>query len=227
MSPYFTTSMKKLLLIAIIAVCSVSAQTSYDSLYLKNSNYSKRIAVFEQSTVNSAPIVFFGNSITFGGDWNILLGRDSIINQGIVSDNTIGMLHRLRFVYQLQPTLCFIMAGINDIYFDVPVETIFDNYKKIIDTLRTKNIIPIVQSTLHVNPKWKRTEVKNPEVKKLNGLLVDYCTENEITFVDLNAALSTNGVLNDEYTKDGVHLSPAAYRVWSRMIAPILKQHGL
>ncbi len=219
--------MKNILLSVIVVVCSVSAQTPYDSLYLKNSNYSKRIASFEQSAVGSAPIVFFGNSITFGGDWNTLLERDSIVNQGIVSDNTVGMLHRLKFVYQLHPTLCFIMAGINDIYTDIPAEKVFDNYKKIIDTLRTKNITPIIQSTLHVNPKWKRADVKNPEVKKLNTLLADYCDEESITFVDLNAALSTNGVLNDEYTKDGVHLTPAAYSVWSTMIIPILESHGL
>lgn len=219
--------LKKILLTVIVIVCSSNAQTPYDSLYLKNSNYSKRVATFEQSSVVSAPIVFFGNSITFGGDWNTLLERDSIVNQGIVSDNTVGMLHRLRFVYQLKPTVCFVMAGINDIYADIPVEKIFDNYKKIIDTLRTKNITPIIQSTLHVNPKWKRADLKNPEVKKLNALLSDYCADNSITFVDLNAVLSTNGVLNDEFTKDGVHLTPAAYSVWSTMIIPILQTHGL
>jgi lysophospholipase L1-like esterase len=219
--------MKKVLLLMIISSFSIIAQTPYDSLYLKSSLYKNRTAMFAKSETTSAPIVFFGNSITFAGDWKTLLGRDSIVNQGIGGDNTLGMLHRLQYVYQLHPKLCFIMAGINDIYADVPVEKIFENYKKIIDTLRAKNITPIIQSTLHVNPKWKRTELKNPEVKQLNALLSEYCTINNITFIDLNAKLSTNGILKDQYTIDGVHLTPAAYAVWSEIIAPIIQKYGL
>ncbi len=219
--------MKKTLLYLMVAAFPVLAQTPYDSLYLKSSGYKNRITMFAESKITSATIIFFGNSLTFAGDWNTLLRRDSIVNQGIGGDNTLGMLHRLNFVYQLHPKLCFVMAGINDIYADVPVETIFENYKKIIDTLRSKNITPIIQSTLHVNPKWKRTELKNPEVKKLNILLSEYCTLNKITFVDLNAKLSSNGILNDQFTTDGVHLTPAAYTVWSEMIAPIIQDHGL
>jgi len=137
------------------------------------------------------------------------------------------MLHRLEYVYQLHPKLCFVMAGINDIYEDATVERIFKNYTEIIDTIRAKNIIPIIQSTLFVNPKWKLAEEKNQQVKKLNAFLSEYCTANNIKFVDLNATLSTNGILNAEYTTDGVHLTPAAYAVWSEMILPILKEHGL
>ena len=211
----------------IFTWCSLFAQTSYDSLYLKSSVYKNRTGMFEQSTIKSAKIVFLGNSITYGGEWNTLLKRDSISNQGINGDNTLGMLHRLQYVYQLHPKLCFVMAGINDIYADAPVEKVFDNCKKIIDTLRANNIIPIIQSTLHVNPKWKRAEAKNLEVKKLNTLLSEYCIVNTITFVDVNAKLSTNGVLNDQYTTDGVHLTPAAYSAWSELIAPIISMHGL
>lgn len=219
--------MKKTLLYLMVAAFPVFAQTPYDSLYLKSSVYKNRIAMFDESKSISAKIIFFGNSLTFAGDWNNLLGRDSIVNQGIGGDNTLGMLHRLQYVYQLHPKVCFVMAGINDIYADVPVEKIFENYKKIIDTLRSKNITPIIQSTLHVNPKWKRAEIKNPEVKKLNILLSEYCAVNKITFVDLNAKLSSNGILNDQFTTDGVHLTPAAYIVWSEMIASIILKYGL
>ncbi len=223
----YRLQIKKIMLYLMVAAFPIIAQPSYDSLYLENSVYKYRTAMFAESKPTPTTIVFLGNSITFAGDWNTLLGREGIANQGISGDNTVGMLHRLQYVYQLQPTLCFIMAGINDIYADAPVEKIFENYKKIIDTLRAKNITPIIQSTLHGNPKWKRTEIKNPEVKKLNILLSEYCTVHNITFVDLNAKLSANGILKDRYTTDGIHLTPAAYIVWSTMIAPIIRTHGL
>ena len=123
-------------------------QTAYDSLYLKSLVYRNLTATFAMSKLESTDIVFLGNSITFGGNWAELLGRERIVNRGIGGDNTVGMLHRMQYVYQLKPKLCFIMAGINDIYADASVELIFQNYVKIIDTLRAHSIIPVIQSTL-------------------------------------------------------------------------------
>jgi lysophospholipase L1-like esterase len=220
------TEIGKIILVLAGVSCS-AAQTPYDSLYVKSSLYKNRTAMFASSETTSAQIVFFGNSITSAGDWNTLLDRDSISNQGIGGDNTLGMLHRLQYVYRLRPKLCFIMAGINDLYEDVPVKKIFENYRQIIDTLRAKNITLIIQSTLYVNPQWKRAEAKNIEVKKLNLFLQQYCSANNITFIELNAKLSTNGMLSDQYTTDGVHLTPTAYAEWTKVIVPILLRYGL
>ena len=212
----------------VLLLCSASfAQTPYDSLYLKNPAYKNLTALYALSKITSTDIVFLGNSITFGGNWNDLLGRERVINRGIASDNTVGTLHRLQFVYQLKPKLCFIMTGINDIYADAPVERIFQNYINIIDTLRTYRIIPVIQSTLYVNPKWKRTEEKNPEVTKLNNLLREFAGKNGIEFIDLNAILSSNSVLKNEFTTDGLHLNASAYAAWRELLFPILKNHGL
>ena len=219
--------MKKTLLTIALCCSFCVAQTPYDSLYLKSSAYKNLTAMFAMSKITSTDIVFLGNSITFGGNWNDLLGRERIVNRGIGGDNTVGMLHRMQYVYQLKPKLCFIMAGINDIYADAPLDVVFQNYVKIIDTLRIHSIIPIIQSTLHVNPKWKRSEEKNPEVAKLNLMLQEFAKKYSIQFIDVNAVLSEKGVLRDEYTSDGVHLTPAAYDRWRELIFPILKKHGL
>lgn len=219
--------MSRLLLFGAVLVSALRAQTPYDSLYLKSAVYRDMTTMFGLSKIAKADAVFLGNSITAGGHWSELLGRERIVNRGIGGDNTLGMLHRLSSVYSLRPKLCFIMAGINDLYADAPVDRIFRNYCSIIDTLRAHSIIPVIQSTLHVNPKWKRTEEKNPLVAELNGLLKGYAEKNSITFIDVNAVLSTGGVLRDEFTTDGVHLTPAAYAAWRELLFPVLKQHGL
>ncbi|MDD8017314.1 MAG: GDSL-type esterase/lipase family protein [Bacteroidota bacterium] len=202
-------------------------QVPYDSLYLKNPLYKNLTAQFALSKLASADVVMFGNSITAGGLWNELLGRERVVNRGIGSDNTVGMLHRMQYVYNLKPKLCFIMAGINDIYADEPIEKIFSNYIQIIDTLQAHKIIPVIQSTLHVNPKWKRAEQKNPEITQLNFLLADYARTHSVEFLDLNVLLSSNGILRDEYTTDGVHLTASAYAQWRDILEPVLKKHGL
>lgn len=217
----------KIFAVLLLLFSVARSQTAYDSLYMKSSVYKNLTALFALSKVRTADVVFLGNSITFGGNWTELLGRERIVNRGIGGDNTVGMLHRMRFVTSLKPKLCFVMAGINDLYADAPVETVFRNYVKILDTLRAHDIVPVIQSTLHVNPKWRRTEEKNPQVASLNTLLRSYASEHAIEFVDLNAVLSANGVLRDEYTNDGVHLTAAAYGQWRDLLEPILKKHGL
>lgn len=219
--------MKNTLICILFLFGIARSQTPYDSLYLKSTVYKNLVALFALSKTESADIVFLGNSITFGGNWGELLGRERVINRGIGGDNTVGMLHRMQYVYQLKPKLCFIMAGINDIYSDAPVETVFRNYIKIIDTLRAHSIVPVIQSTLHVNPKWKRTEEKNPEVETLNVMLREFSVKNGIEFVDVNAVLSTNGILRNEFTVDGVHLNAHAYGLWRELLLPVVKKHGL
>ncbi len=212
-----------------LLLCSstASSQVPYDSLYLKNPVYKNLTALYDLSKIRHTDIVFLGNSITFGGNWSELLGRERIVNRGIGSDNIPGMLRRLHQVTRLNPKLCFVMAGINDLYQEVPVDTVFNRYLQLIDSLRVHDIIPVIQSTLHVNPKWKRTEEKNPQVTILNSLLKEYAAVHSLTFIDLNSLLSETGILRMEYTSDGVHLNAAAYKAWRDLIEPIVQKYGL
>lgn len=219
--------MKNIVLFGVLCFECAMGQVLMDSLYLKSADYKQFIKNAALSTSDSTEIIFLGNSITFGGNWSELLDRTKVVNHGVAGDNTVGMLHRMFYIHQIKPKFCFIMAGINDLYADASVETTFRNYMMIIDSLRLHNIIPIIQSTLHVNPKWKRTKEKNPEVEKLNLLLKDFAQKNLIQFVDVNSVLSDNGILRDEFTSDGVHLTATAYLLWRDLLIPILKQYEL
>ena len=108
------------------------------------------------------------------------------MERGIPSDVVDGFFNRLDYVLNLKSKICFIMGGINDIYAGLTIESIFESYIKIIETFKRYKIIPIVQSTLYVSPKWHHAAEKNLEVKRLNSLLYDYCINNKITFLDLN-----------------------------------------
>lgn len=211
----------------VLWISIASSQGAYDSLYLKNPSYKNLTALYDLSKIQSADVVFLGNSITFGGNWSELLGRERVVNRGIGSDNIPGMLRRLHQITSLNPKLCFVMAGINDLYQDTPVDTVFNRYVLLIDSLRAHGIIPVLQSTLHVNPKWKRAEVKNLEVAKLNRLLQQYAAERSLVFLDLNSALSENGVLKNESTTDGVHLTAAAYQAWRDLVESVIRRAGL
>lgn len=219
--------MRALILLTMFLFSFSGAQTAYDSLYLKSIYYKNLTAHFDLSRITKADIVFLGNSITQGGNWSELLGRERVVNRGIGGDNIPGMLNRLHQVYSLKPKICFVMAGINDLYTDAPVEEVFVRYMRLIDSLRSYKIIPVVQSTLHVNPKWKRAVEKNAEVAKLNEMIERYAGDISVPYINLNALLSTNGVLQDQYTTDGIHLTAPAYGVWRDALEQILRSYGL
>jgi lysophospholipase L1-like esterase len=204
-----------------------SSRAQLDSLYLLNKNYANKIGLYDLYKTEHADVVMLGNSLTEWVDWNELLGRKNIANRGIASDVTGGYLHRMEYVYKLKPTICFVEGGINDIYADVPVDVVFENYVKIIEGLRTHNIIPIVQSTLFVSPKWHHALEKNKEVAALNTLLEEYSRKHGIEFINLNTRMSSNSLLHDELTHDGVHLTAAGYKIWGNEVDNVLKRHSL
>ncbi len=219
--------MIRILVLLSVAAVSLYGQSSYDSLYLKSTVYRNLVGQFALSRTASADIVFLGNSITYGGNWSELLGRERIVNRGIGGDNTVGMLHRMQYVYHLTPKYCFIMAGINDLYADAPVGIILSNYSRILDTLQKHGITPVIQSTLHVNPKWKRAAEKNFQVTELNSRLKELAEQRSIAFIDVNAVLSVEATLQDEFTTDGVHLTAAAYARWRDLLLSFMRERGL
>lgn len=164
---------------------------------------------------SKADIVMLGDSITFGINWNELFNMN-IINRGIGSDTTEGFLSRIENIYSTNPKKVFIMGGINDLSRGVKVNQIFSNYIKIVEALKSKNIVPYIQSTLYTNTSTRN--YLNPNVTELNTLLKEYSIKNNITYIDLNEKLSKNNSLISDYTYDGVHLNSNGYKIWKKEI---------
>lgn len=223
--------MKTLVALGVSAVlmAAASAQTSsaLDSLYLNNKLYSQQVALWSVYRTSSADVVMLGNSITQGTNWNELLGRPTVVNRGIGSDNLVGFLHRMQFVTQLHPKICCVMGGINDIYAGFTVEQIIRNYGAVLDTLVAAGITPVVQSTLNVSSRWRDADAKNRIVADLDQQLRALCAKRGIDFLDLTPVLCPAGQLLESYTTDGIHLTAAGYAVWATMLDEVLRRHGV
>ena len=163
------------------------------------------------------PIVMVGDSITDQPEWGELLGQRDIANRGIGGDTTEGVLERMDSIYSTGAKKAFVMIGINDITHSKDIDAVFKNYTEIVDLLIAHNMAPYIQSTLLTGKKMVKY---NGEVVRLNKKLLAYANEKSIPFIDLNAVLSANGVLADEYTTDGVHLNGSAYALWGQAISP-------
>ncbi|MCX6149062.1 MAG: GDSL-type esterase/lipase family protein [Ignavibacteriales bacterium] len=228
--------MKKIILIFIIIFCSLQSKLisknnsdiSEDTLLYKiNKLYDLQLGMWETYKTKHASIVMFGNSITHGCSWNELLGRSDVVDRGIPSDNLVGYLARIDYIFRLHPRVCFIMGGINDIYGGFSLDDIYKNYIKLIDTLRSKKIVPVIQSTLYVSTKWHDASTKNLDVEKLNKLLQEYAIKNKILYLDLNSKLIDGKFLKDEFTYDGVHLTWRGYKIWGQELEKVLKMLGI
>lgn len=212
---------KQLLLAACLLPVSGFAQTAQkiDSSY-NNWYYEGRMDLYSQLNSQPADILFLGNSITERGEWAELLPGRKIANRGIGGDNTFGVLARLDGVIKQQPRQIFLLVGINDIGRGLPTEVILNNYRRIVAKLttglpRTKLII---QSVLPMNESklpYDYLKGKAAKVKALNEGIVLIAKEFKLTYLNLHELFADEkGELKADYTKDGIHLEPAAYVDW-------------
>jgi lysophospholipase L1-like esterase len=208
-----------------------------DSLrYKANVVYGQQLAMYDLYKIRQADIVMLGNSLTHGAAWNELLGRNNVVERGIPGDGLDGYLARMNYVYKLNPKIVFVMGGLNDIYNWVPVEELFSVYVRIIENMKAKKIIPVIQSTTYaakdygkdMGVKPETNYGRNREVDKLNKMLSDYARKNNIEFIDLVSQISTkDGYLRPELAIDGLHFKPEAFKIWAREVEKVLQKYKL
>lgn len=115
------------------------------------------MTLFNEEPMVKGKIIFLGNSITEFGDWKQLLKDSTVINRGIASDITFGILNRLDEVIAHLPSKLFIKICINDISKDIPDKVIIENIFTIVERVKTgspKTQI-FVQSILPTNDSVK------------------------------------------------------------------------
>ncbi len=232
------------LVFAFLLLCLINADLvqAQSSNFRTNPNYKLQLDLYDIYKLKQADVVMLGNSLTHGANWNELLGRPNVVERGIVSDVLAGFAARLYYVTKLKPKIVFILGGLNDIYNWIPVETIYQDYIKIIEELKRNKITPVIQSTLYAGRDWgkdwleaNRPELdvpkyngeRNTQVDKLNEMLSNFAKVNQIEFIDINSKLSRGGYLKPEVTYDGAHLNANGYKIWAEEVDKILRKNGM
>ena len=63
----------------------------------------QRSSLFNKLSITSKDIVFIGNSITNGAEWNELFPQKRVKNRGISGDTSEGVFDRLDAVVNVKP----------------------------------------------------------------------------------------------------------------------------
>lgn len=190
-----------------------------------DSYYDRKVTLFELLPIEENDIVFLGNSITDGGEWNELFDMPNIKNRGIVSDTMDGVYRRLDQVLRGRPKRIFLLIGINDVSHGHSVDTLAARYQKLVDKILADSPQTelILQSVMPINNdfgRYKALRGREHVIPKFNKRIQQIAAERGLTYVDLWGALADpkSGKLKKKYTNDGLHLTGAGYKAWSKEI---------
>lgn len=186
-----------------------------DTQDYNNPQYDQRLSLFETIDTQETDIVFLGDSITERSLWNEFFPDVELVNRGIGSDTTQGVLDRMDNVIKLNPQKIFLNIGVNDISTNIDEGITVSNIQTIINKVSTE--LPeselYLQSVFPVRNDY--SPVNNSDIDQLNLNIQKLARENDLRYLDIaNALKNKNGSLQNSFTVDGIHLTGDAYLVW-------------
>ena len=168
-------------------------------------------------------VVFFGDSITDNWKLEDSFPAKPYVNRGIGGQTTPQMLVRFRQdVIDLHPKVIVILAGTNDIAGNTgPMrnEDIEANYASFAELARVNGIRVVYSSILPVHNYTEPAKdffAQRPQARilALNDWLKDYCSKNDIIYLDYFSALvDDKGMLKKDLADDGLHPNAAGYKI--------------
>lgn len=221
-------------IVLLFSIIGLSCSSTIIKPEMKKSKHStyyyQRKTLFEKLPNSEHEIIFLGNSISDGCNWNELFDNPKIKNRGISGDVTDGVLDRLDEVTESKPAAIFIMIGVNDLARGRSVGYIVSNYQRILEKiiLDSKGTKIYVQSVLPVNDefqKFKNHVNKTKQILLLNEKLKKLSEQNGANYIDLFSLFAMeNNMLDANYSNDGLHLTGEGYLLWKSVVEKYIEQ---
>jgi lysophospholipase L1-like esterase len=174
--------------------------------------------ILQRLPIQEGDIVFVGNSITERFPMNEMFNSTRVKNRGIGSNSTAHVLSRTAPIAKAKPSKIFIEVGINDLAFNVPLQTIMINFRSIIDTIRAYSpgtgiyittLLPTIGPDGHLMP----------EIIELNKELVSFCNAMYVTLVDTYTPFVDDKHMDTTLTTDGTHLNYDGYVKYAKALS--------
>ncbi|WP_081624167.1 GDSL-type esterase/lipase family protein [Arthrobacter sp. 135MFCol5.1] len=174
-----------------------------------------RRSQFEVLPVPPRRLVFLGDSITEGGQWDEWFPELPTLNRGINGDNVQGVATRLDTAIN-DPLAISLLIGTNDLgggkrkpeHIAASIQALARDIRK-----RAPEAIFLINSVMPRSRKYSR------DVRALNVRLREIADMEGAVFVDLWPALAdADGALRKEFTADALHLNGAGYAAWVEVL---------
>jgi lysophospholipase L1-like esterase len=166
-------------------------------------------------------IVFVGDSITAGGDWQSWFPEYEVHVEASPEDAADRLNERLPAVVELQPETLAILIGANDFGQSRSVEYVVRSIEYFLAMVRQD--VPgsrtLVQSILPRGREFAE------DIQDANRHLRQYAQIVHAQYLDLWPAMATEeGELQPEFTTDRLHLTPTGYEAWLGELRPALER---
>jgi lysophospholipase L1-like esterase len=162
------------------------------------------------SEIKPGDVVFVGNSLT-----DLFKLADLGKNRGVSGNRTDHLLARIGPIAEKKPSKIFIEIGTNDLNQCRDVDSVFVNFKRIVEQISSKS--PSTKIYVHsVFPVSGYYLKHKPQILEYNSKVETFCKQSKITYMDMWDVMSEDGEL--KYSKDGVHLTDEGYRVWRSVL---------
>ena len=218
----------------IYYVSNYSSCPQNPDLQLKQKGWT-RLLKYEDSNaqlsklpVGSNQVIFMGDSITEGMNFNTYFPNKPYVNRGISAQTTPQMLVRFRSdVINLHPNVVIILAGINDLVGvkeDDSVESIAGHIKSMSELAQAHRIKVILASVLPVCGDIAKRRLPS-KILEMNAILKSYAAENGILYLDyFSAFVGNDGLLKSEFTHDCLHMNQAGYNIMAPLAEAIIQK---
>jgi lysophospholipase L1-like esterase len=210
--------------LAFVLAVRLSAQTA--------ERWDAAIQKFEDQDKVSPPpqngIVFIGASSIVR--WNLAesfpaLGAKAI-NRGFGGSQSVDAVrYAERIVVPYHPRLVVYYAGDNDVEANVPAAEIahqFELFDRKVHAALPQTTIVFISIKPSIR-RWKWIDT----IRSANAMVKAYCgKQNHLAFMDIEQQmLGADGKPNpDLLVADGLHMTPAGYRIWTAALIPLLKE---
>ncbi len=169
-----------------------------------------------------ADIVFFGDSLTYYGDFGSVFPDKVVCNLGLRGDTIQGMIDRVEQVWILEPKQVFLMAGINDVS-RVTADEFEMLYNMLIDTIiqGLPKATLVIQSILPVNTQSFSISCYNGQIIDCNSRIQKIVTDRRLNYLDVHSLYEEDEQLPFSLTRDGLHLTADAYKKWYKILQSV------
>lgn len=211
----------------LVVLCVLGVTSSA----LAESRWEPSIQKFEAADEKNPPAK---GSIVFVGSSSIVYWKTAkdfpewdIINRGFGGSQTADSVEFAnRIVLKYEPRQVVIYAGDNDIAAGKSAQTVFDDTKQLFgiiqDALPETSIIYVA-----IKPsiaRWKLVD----EMREANSKIrTELCEKDDrIEFLDIDTPMlgDDDMPMPELFIADGLHMTPAGYKIWNDAIRPLLKK---
>lgn len=205
-------------------------------IWAKESGYFTVIEKVKEEVVQTKIVVddnylFVGDSLIERYDLDKYFENMPVINSGVSGNKTISILNDMENrIYKYNPSKVILLVGTND-YNSISNDDTVKNIGKIIDGIKTNRpyaeiyVQSIYPVNKNINDGKNVSSRNNEDISQMNEGIKKICKEKEVNFVNIyDLLVDDEGNLNEEYTKDGLHVDSDGYKVITKELMKILEQ---